>query len=65
MIPWLKADEIQPLEGQIYLVTDGEALDFGCFRGGVRKQWVTESDIDGFGPVTHYAEVNLPGEETK
>jgi len=58
MIEWNKADEIQPLEGETYLVSDGDVVDFGRIERGA--WYLFDRDSDDYFPVIYYALINIP-----
>lgn len=65
MIPWQKYDPENPPEDCTnFLVTNGKriataALQYDCFNG--LAWWDEDSGL--LSTVTHYAPINLPGEE--
>ncbi|MEK5167144.1 hypothetical protein NYE69_33220 [Paenibacillus sp. FSL R5-0527] len=68
MIPWVKYDpENPPEKNKVYLVTDGK-LPHTAYLDTVKRlglQW-WQTDMNWLLPgITHYAEINLPGEETE
>lgn len=63
MIEWIKYDPANPPErGKEYLVTEGcliEAVEFDGYWNTSEGYAMATGD-----KVTHYAHINLPGEET-
>lgn len=67
MIPWIKYDpENPPQDGIEYLVTDGHRAGVAYLYNFEIINWFIPDalPIDKSEDVTHYAHINLPGEET-
>ena len=65
MINWIKYDPANPPtppeSGEIYMVIDDCKIPWtGYFEGGF---WLNDWDGNSITCVTHYAHINLPGEE--
>jgi hypothetical protein len=68
MINWMKYDPENPPRGMVEcLVTDGHDVDIALLIERETDVWSLPdcSPIDGSRAVTHYAHINLPGEETE
>ncbi|MNC67850.1 hypothetical protein D3C75_1183890 [compost metagenome] len=63
MINWIKYDPANPPAQGVYLVSDGEYWT-PAFYDKEDAEWWPEISIIGDSDVTHYAHINLPGEET-
>ena len=68
MIPWRKYDKDNDsmiIEGQKYLATNIKHIAFLKYTQSPEGEGYEWTDLDGFPitGVTHYAVINLPGEE--
>lgn len=63
MIQWKKYDpENPPKKGTSCVVTDGYDVFLCYYDPDATFRWVQWYEQDDFNEVTHYAEINLPGE---
>jgi hypothetical protein len=72
MIEWIKYERTNPPnlnQDTAYLITDGRHIDLGWhsdeIEGEEPRWYVPDSCPVGEDHITHYAVINLPGEETQ
>ncbi|WP_438498035.1 hypothetical protein [Paenibacillus sp. IHBB 3054] len=67
MINWIKYDPANPPSAEIggaeYLISSGHSVEVGIW---LDDEWFSNGDMGmGHSEVTHYAHINLPGEDTR